>query len=331
ASACALAEPDLKRVLAYSTISQLGYMFLAVGVGAFGAGIFHLTSHAFFKALLFLATGAVMHALGGESDMRRMGGLARRLRRTAGAFAIGALALAGIPPLSGFFSKDRILAEVFPAHLWLWVIGAAAAGLTAVYIVRAFALTFLGAEVGTAAATAHDPPPAMQRPMWWLAGLTIAGGALGWSVSHPGMLERFLEPVLAAGGRAAFPRPASRAGEGALLATTLVVALAGLAVGWLIYVRRTLRGGSPALADLLRRQFYIEDLYAAVAVDPARAIARAAAAGDRIVIDGAVAGVARWVGRAGQGLAGLETGYLRHYAAFVLIGALLILLFWVWR
>jgi NADH-quinone oxidoreductase subunit L len=328
ASASALVEPDLKRVLAYSTISQLGYMFLAVGVGAFGAGIFHLTSHAFFKALLFLATGAVMHALGGESDMRRMGGLARRLPRTAAAFAIGALALAGIPPLVGFFSKERILSEAFPAHVWLWGLGVAAAGLTAVYIVRAFALTFLGASVGAAEA-AHDPPPVMARPLWWLAGLTIVGGALGWSVSHPGALEQFLRPVLAAGGHAAVVHTA--AGEGVLVATTLGVTLAGLAVAWLIYVRRTLGGGFPALAELLRHQFYIEDLYAAVAVTPARALARAAAAGDRTVIDGVVTGVARWVGRVGQGFAHLETGYLRHYAAFVLIGALVILLYWVLR
>jgi len=325
ASAAALVEPDLKRVLAYSTISQLGYMFLAVGVGAFGAGIFHLTSHAFFKALLFLATGAVMHALGGESDMRRMGGLARRLPRTAGAFAIGALALAGIPPLSGFFSKDRILSEAFHAHPWLWAVGIAAAGLTAVYIVRAFALTFLGASVDSAAEAAHEPPPSMARPMWALAGLTAVGGALGWSVSHPGALERFLEPVLGV------PRAAPRAGEGALVAASLLVAVAGCGLAWLVYVRRSLWVGSRALAALLRRQFYIEDAYAAFAVDPARALARAAAVGDRTVIDGAVEAIARWVGRAGRALAGLQTGYLRHYAAFVLIGALLILVFWVWR
>jgi NADH-quinone oxidoreductase subunit L len=165
--------------------------------------------------------------------------------------------------------------------------------------------------------------------MWWLAGLTIVGGALGWSVSHPGALEQFLRPVLAAGGHAAVVHTA--VGEGALVATTLGVTLAGLAVAWLIYVRRTLRGGFPALADLLRHQFYIEDLYAAVAVTPARALASAAAAGDRTVIDGVVTGVARCVGRVGQGFAHLETGYFRHYAAFVLIGALVILLYWVLR
>src|SRR5437016_8602959 len=236
AAAAALIEPDLKRVLAYSTISQLGYMFLAVGVGAFSAGIFHLTSHAFFKALLFLAAGAVMHALGGETDMRRMGGLARRLPRTTAAFAIGALALAGIPPLSGFFSKDLILSEAFRAQAWLWAAGVAAAGLTAVYILRAFALTFLGADLRGAEGAAHDPPPSMAAPMWILAGLTVAGGGLGWSFTHPGILERFLLTVLRGG--AAAPARAGGAGEGTLVAASVLVAVAGIVVGWLVDVRR---------------------------------------------------------------------------------------------
>ena len=331
AAASALVEPDLKRVLAYSTISQLGYMFLGVGVGAFGVGIFHLTSHAFFKALLFLAAGSVMHALGGETDMRRLGGLARRLPRTAGAFAVGALALAGIPPLSGFFSKDLILSAAFRAHPWLWVVGVAAAGLTSVYIVRAFAMTFLGASMGGADDAAHDPLPAMDLPMRLLAGLTVLGGALGWSFTHPGALERFLRPVIAAGGAATTVRAESALGEAALVAASVLVAAAGIGVAWLLYVRRTLRLGSPWLHRVLSHQFYIEDAYAAVIVSPGRALAHAAAAADRSVIDAAVTGVARGIGRAGRALRGLQTGYLTHYAAFILIGAILILVYWVWR
>ena len=329
AAAAALVEPDLKRVLAYSTISQLGYMFLAVGVGAFSAGIFHLTSHAFFKALLFLAAGAVMHALGGETDMRRMGGLARRLPRTTAAFAIGALALAGIPPLSGFFSKDLILSEAFRAQAWWWAVGVAAAGLTAVYILRAFALTFLGADLRGAEGAAHDPPPSMAAPMWILAGLTVAGGGLGWSFTHPGILERFLLTVLRGG--AAAPARAGGAGEGTLVAASVLVAVAGIVVGWLVYGRRSLRGGVPVLARLLRRRFYIEDAYAVAVIGPVRALARAAAVADLTVLDAAVMGLARAVGRSGQALRGLETGYLRHYAAFVLVGVLLILAYWVSR
>ncbi|HET9002218.1 MAG TPA: NADH-quinone oxidoreductase subunit L [bacterium] len=330
AAACALVEPDLKRVLAYSTISQLGYMFLAVGVGAFGAGMFHLTSHAFFKALLFLAAGSVMHALHGETDMGRMGGLARRLPRTAGAFAVGALALAGIPPLSGFFSKDLILAEAFRAHVWLWVVGVAAAGLTSVYIVRAFALTFLGVSMRDLGEAAHDPAPLMDAPMRLLAGLTVVGGALGWSFTHPGVLERFLQPVIAAGAAPA-PRGGTWTGEAALVAVSLLIAVAGIAVSWRRYVRRTLRLGSPWLSGLLRHQFYVEAVYDAVVVAPARALARAAAVGDRSVIDAALVGVARSIGRTGQALRGLQTGYLTHYAAFILIGAILLLVFWVSR
>ncbi len=330
AAASALVEPDLKRVLAYSTISQLGYMFLAVGVGAFGAGIFHLTSHAFFKALLFLAAGGVMHALGGETDMRRMGGLARRLPRTAGAFAIGALALAGIPPLSGFFSKDLILSDAFRVAPWLWGVGIVAAGVTAVYIVRAFALTFLGAS-GGADGTAHDPPPAMAAPMWILAGLTALGGVLGWSFTQPGTLERFLQPVLAAGRAGVAAVHETRAGEAALVAVSVIVAVLSAWLGWLLYVRRTVRLASPGLHRLLQHQFFIEAAYEAAVVAPSRALARAAAVGDRSVIDAAVTGVAVSIGRAGQALRRLQTGYLTHYAAFVLIGAFLFLLFWVWR
>ena len=331
AAASALVESDLKRVLAYSTISQLGYMFLAVGVGAFGAGIFHLTTHAFFKALLFLAAGSVMHALGGETDMRRMGGLGRRLPRTAGAFAVGGLALAGIPPLSGFFSKDLILSQAFHAQVWLWGVGVVAAGLTAVYTVRAFALTFLGTGAGGAQGAAHDPPSSMDRPIWVLAALAVIGGALGWSFGRPGALERFLHPVLSAGGTPAPRAAGSGVAEGILASVAVAVALLGIALGWLAYVRRSLRGTVPPLARLLGHQFYIEDLSAAAVTRPARALAGMLSVGDRAVIDGAVVGVARVIGRSGEALRSGQTGYLRHYAAFVLVGALLILVYWVWR
>ena len=339
AASIGLVQYDIKRVLAYSTISQLGYMFLAVGVGAFGAGIFHLTSHAFFKALLFLAAGGVMHALGGETDMRRMGGLARRLPRTAGAFAIGALALAGIPPLSGFFSKDLILSDAFRVVPGLWGVGLVAAGVTSVYIVRAFALTFLGASSLDTSLTrtslgaheaAHDPPPVMAAPTWILAGLTALGGVLGWSFTHPGILERFLQPVLAAGSAVYDAGQVSRVREAALVAVSVAVAVLSAWLGWLLYVRRTVRLASPGLHRLLQDQ-YVEHAYEAAVVAPSRALARAAAVGDRSVIDAAVTGVAASIGRAGRALRGLQTGYLTHYAAFVLIGALLMLLFWVWR
>jgi len=338
AAASALVEPDLKRVLAYSTISQLGYMFVAVGVGAWSAGIFHLTSHAFFKALLFLAAGAVMHALAGETDMRRLGGLARPLPRTAAAFAIGALALAGIPPLAGFFSKDLVLSDAFHrGHTWVWAIGLIASGLTGVYIARAFILTFVVPPAAPWRVPPHDPPRVMGMPMGVLAALTILGGALGWSFVHPGVLDRFLQPVAAAGSATPFARaletlnahPGVR--EGVLLEVSVAVAVVGIALAWLVYARRVLRVKMPAVHEVLAHQFYVEDLYAIAVVGPTRALARLAAGFDRRVIDGGVTAVARGIGSAGAGLRRLETGYLRDYAAYVVVGVLLILAYWALR
>src|SRR5579872_2203770 len=337
AAASALVEPDLKRVLAYSTISQLGYMFLAVGVGAWGAGIFHLTSHAFFKALLFLAAGSVMHALGGTTDMRQMGGLAKPLPQTAAMFGIGALALAGIPPLTGFFSKDQILSAAFRhGDIVLWAVGLAAAGLTAVYIVRAFVLTFLGAPAPSAAGDAasahapHEAPPVMSVPIQSLALLTVLGGALGLSFTRPGVLERFLAPVFVASA----PNPAEAGGGGSevlLVSASIAVALAGVGLAWAIYRMRTLRGESPAVHAVLAHQFYVEDLYNAVVAAPARGLARAFELFDREGVDGLVMVIARGVGGGGAWLRRVQTGYLRQYAALVLIGVILFLAYWVSR
>jgi NADH-quinone oxidoreductase subunit L len=328
AAGCALVEPDLKRVLAYSTISQVGYMFLAVGVGAWSAGIFHLTSHAFFKALLFLAAGGVMHALAGTTDMRRMGGLLPRLPRTAGAFAIGALSLAGVPPLVGFFSKDLILSEAFHReHVWLWAVGLAASGLTAVYIVRAFALTFVVPPLKSLQGHLGDPPPAMGAPTGALAVLTVLGGLLGWSFTRPGPLGHFLGPAFGTAPEGAAPRGG---GEAVLIATSIAVALAGIVLAWLAYARQARGGRLPVLERVLERQFYIEDLYRVALVGPAQTGARLAAAFDRGVIDGAVNEIARSLGRGGAALRRLETGYLRHYATFVLVGFLILLAYWLW-
>ncbi len=352
AAAAALAEPDLKRVLAYSTISQLGYMFLGVGVGAWSDGIFHLTSHAFFKALLFLAAGAVMHALGGETDMRRMGGLAGRLPATAGAFAVGALALAGIWPFAGFFSKEAILSDAFRAgRVWLWAVALAAAGLTALYIARAFALVFVlppgegsagpaGCREGDApraaghrglapGAEVADPPPVMRWPMGALALLTLLGGALGWSAARPGVLARWLGPLLAPG--ALRSSEGTHGSEAALAAAGLAVAVAGIVLVWLVYVRRALRVRSQAVQTVLAHRFYVEDFYAAAVVAPVRAVARWAGGFDRAVIDGAVVGLARAIGGGGAVLRRLQSGYLRHYAALALVGVLALLAYWMWR
>ncbi|HEV2440252.1 MAG TPA: NADH-quinone oxidoreductase subunit L [bacterium] len=353
AASAALVEPDLKRLLAYSTISQLGYMFLAAGVAAWTAGMFHLMTHAFFKALLFLAAGAVMHALGGETDMRKMGGLGRRLPKTAAAFGAGALALAGIPPLAGYFSKEQILGEVFAAgHVWLWGVGLVTAGLTAFYITRAYVLTFGGtgasaaghappADAGHSAGSGapHDPPPVM----WWpIAALIVLTVVMGVVLEHLIPLAPWLRPVLAArvSRGAGSPAPLEGAVHTLLLLAGIAVAVAGIILGWLVYARGAIRGQeavlrqtgqAPVLGTLLARRFFIEDFYDVAVVAPSRAIARWAAAFDRGVIDRAVVGIADALGRSGVALRRLQTGYLRDYAAFMLVGALLILAYWMWR
>ena len=208
AGAIAVVQNDIKRVLAYSTVSQLGYMFLAMGVGAYGAGIFHLFTHAFFKALLFLGSGAVIHALAGEQDLRRMGGLKRALPVTYWTFVIGALAIAGVPFLSGFFSKDEILYRTFAGgHTALWVIGALTSLMTAFYMFRLVFLAFHGTRRADAKAShhhahhdhLHDAPPAMAIPLIVLAIGSVLAGYLGVPAALGGsnILEHFLEPSLA--------------------------------------------------------------------------------------------------------------------------------------
>ena len=333
AASAALVEPDLKRVLAYSTISQLGYMFLAVGVAAWAAGIFHLMTHAFFKALLFLAAGAVMHALGGETDMRKMGGLARPLPKTAAAFGAGALALAGIPPLAGFFSKEQILGEVFATgHLWLWGIGLFTAGLTGFYITRAYVLTFAG-RPARAHDAVHEAPPVM----WWpLAALVFLAVVMGVVLEQVIPLAPWLQPILGTGaptpaGGATAPPVESGAVHAMLLVVSVVVAAVGIVLGWLVYARGAIPGRAPVLEAMLAHRFYIEDLYDAAIVAPSRALAGWAAAFDGGVIDRAVLGVAGALGWGGAALRRLQNGYLRQYAAFVLIGALIILAYWMLR
>src|SRR4029077_16731602 len=202
AATIGLVQTDIKRVLAYSTVSQLGYMFAAVGVGAYAAGVFHLVTHAFFKALLFLGAGSVIHALSGEQDLRRMGGLARRLPATWYTMLVATVAISGLPPFSGFFSKDEILAGAFfagkPAIFALGLIGSA---LTAFYMWRLVFLTFLGRSRVAHGVAHHSPesPPVMTIPLVILAILAAAAGVWGLPGEHGSAIGRFLAPVLAGG------------------------------------------------------------------------------------------------------------------------------------
>src|SRR2546422_2812301 len=328
AATIALVEWDLKRVLAYSTISQLGYMFLAMGVLAMPAGVFHLTMHAFFKALLFLAAGSVMHATHGVVDMRRLGGLAGPLRWTALGFAIGAVALAGIPPFAGFFSKDLILEHAYAAaqrggSLALWLAGLLTAYVTAVYITRAAVLTFFP-PAGRRDDRAHEAPASMGWPMAILALLSFGGGWVGAHAAGAPLL-RVLDQFFAI-------EPSAETVPGApLTAISVATGVFGIITGLLLYRgRREVTLG--ALGAFLARQWYVEALYDAAIVIPAKRLARfAAEVVETRGIDGAVNGIAGLVGQAGAAMRRVPTGYVRNYAAAILAGTILILSYWLLR
>jgi NADH-quinone oxidoreductase subunit L len=332
AGLAALGQDDLKRVLAYSTISQLGYMFLAVGVGAYAVAIFHLVAHAFFKALLFLSAGSVMHATDGEIDVTRLGGLRKRMPVTATFFAIGGLALAGIPLLAGFFSKDQILAATYEAgRTGLWVVGVIAAGLTAVYIARAYALTFEGAPRRDL--HPHEAPALMTAPMAVLAGLTVGGGLLGLSM-QTGRVQFFLSPVF---GDAEHAAATAGLSELTLSIIASLVALAGIAIGWLVYgsgrvdvwrLRRRFAGTKRAL----ERGLYLDDVYGRAVVLPGKeASSFAAFVVDQRVIDGAVNGLGRTFASLAAAGRRIQTGLVRTYALTFLLGAAALLLLLVVR
>jgi NADH-quinone oxidoreductase subunit L len=331
AALSAVGQDDLKRVLAYSTISQLGYMFLAVGVGAFAVGIFHLVTHAFFKALMFLAAGSVMHAMDGEIDMTRLGGLRRPMPVSAVVFAIGGLALAGIPPLAGFFSKDQVLASTFEAgHTVLWIAGIVTAAITAFYVARATAMTFLGRPRHDK--HPHEAPALMRIPMLLLAAGAVLAGLLGLSAST-GAIHTFLEPVFGGEHRA------TEAELSEFLLSTLAsgVALVGLALGLLVYGSRwvdwtALRMRLSWVHRTLQKGFFVDDVYGALLVLPGKAAsAFTAYVFDQRVIDGAVNGL----GEAFRRLAGVgrqvQTGLVRSYALAFLLGAVAVVLVLVVR
>ncbi len=320
AAVIATAQTDIKRVLAYSTVSQLGYMFLGLGVGATGAAVFHLVTHAFFKALLFLGAGSVMHGLGGEQDMERMGGLSSRMRLTFLTMAVGTLAIAGVPPFSGFFSKDEVLWGAWEAAPPLAVIGLLVAFLTAFYTGRLLFLTFLGeCRAGEDVRHhIHESPAVMTLPLVVLAVLACAGGFL----DVPGLVG--------GEGRHAHPPLAFM-----LLATAL--AAGGLALAWVLYVRRPglpslVAGRLGAVYPLVRDKFRVDEFYDATVVRPVFALADVSAAHiDPQLIDGAVNGAARVVAATSSAWRRVQTGNVQHYALSFLAGALALLGYWVTR
>jgi NADH-quinone oxidoreductase subunit L len=373
AATIGLVQNDIKRVLAYSTVSQLGLMFVAMGVGAYAAGIFHLYTHAFFKALLFLGSGAVIHALAGEQDLRRMGGLRKDLPVTYWTFLIGALAIAGVPLLSGFFSKDELLYRAYSnGHPYLWFFASLASLLTACYMFRLVFLAFHGKRASdTAEPTAghgaphghlHDAP----RPMAIALVVLAVGAVLAGYVGVPGVLggsnriEAFLEPSFAEptgaespgdhipgmGGESAGAEHAAATGqgtaestalEGTLMLTSTLVALAGIGLAWLLFLKRRDLADAAArrfqgLHRLLLNKYYVDEIYDAGIVQPVKIVSEQGLwkGIDVGVIDGAVNGAGVTVRAAGDALRKLQTGSIRAYAASLMLGVLLILGYMLW-
>jgi NADH-quinone oxidoreductase subunit L len=304
AATIGLAQNDIKKVLAYSTVSQLGYMFIGVGVGAYSAGVFHLMTHAFFKACLFLGSGSVIHAMHHEQDMRNMGGLRRYMPVTFWTFLIATIAIAGIPPLAGFFSKDEILWKAFQKDPRLWALGFAGAALTAFYMFRLVFMTFFGecrADHHTVEHL-HESSPWMTMPLVVLAVGSVGAGLLGVPAALGGsnLFEQWLAPVMAHGAHAA------HAGHGhhdltleyQLMAASVGVALGGIFLAWLMYQRRVVRpeafsrvaGGWAYKA--VYNKYWVDEAYYAVFLGGTLALARALAWFDRNVIDGIVNGSA---------------------------------------
>jgi NADH-quinone oxidoreductase subunit L len=330
-------QNDIKRVLAYSTVSQLGYMFLAMGVGAYAAGVFHLYTHAFFKALLFLGSGSVIHALSGEQDIRRMGGLRRALPVTYWTFLIGALAISGVPGLAGFFSKDEILYRTFAGgHTLLWVVGLLTSLLTAVYMFRLVFLTFHGSRrAEDPSQDSHlphllDAPPAMAVALVVLAAGSVLAGYAGLS----GRFERFLAPSF---GPPVVDASADGGLETTLMLVSTVVAFVGIGVAAFLFARtgtaaRRLAERFSGLRRVLLGKYYVDEIYDAVVVEPIRIVSEEGLwkVIDVRVIDGAVNGVAETVSVAGQLLRRLQTGSVRAYAASIFLGAVLVLGYYLW-
>jgi NADH-quinone oxidoreductase subunit L len=330
AATIATAQKDIKKVLAFSTVSQIGYMVLAVGVGAYGAAIFLMVSHAFFKALLFLGSGSVIHSLGGEQDMRKMGALAKWLPLTFPTFLVGWLTISGVPPFAGFWSKGDVLTNVFAHNKFLWALGVVTAILTAYYMSRLFVLTFRGTERFREVTHQHDPHESslpMTLPLVILAVLSVLGGLLDLPWAHGFSLTHFLDPTF--GFVAATPAQSTGLQTG-LAIVDVAAALIGLAAAFAIW-RNTVQ--SPTFErPFLEHVWYWDDAYDAVLARPLEHLAEVSndVVEDRI-IDGAVEGLGGSLRRSGEGLRKLQSGMVRQYAAAMVLGVTVIVVYLVGR
>jgi len=348
AATIAIVQRDIKKVLAYSTVSQLGYMFLACGVGAFASGVFHVITHAFFKALLFLGAGSVIHGMHEEQDIMKMGGLKSKMPRTFLVFAVGWLAICGVPPFSGFFSKDEILWQAFSSEhgsVLLWVLGALTAVMTAFYMTRLFSLIFLGKPRfdekamshhsghddghGHGHGGVHESPFVMVGPLMILAVLSAVGGFMGLPkvmTGTEGWLEHWLEPVIPIHEVVEY---SSSALEWGLMGFSVVLAVLGIFAGLKLYQNlnkpKALAERWPVMHGLLENKWYVDEIYQAVFIRPIRALSVGLWKGfDVAVIDRIVLGFGRVFEWTGQTLRMTQTGSIQTYAFVLLIGIVMI-------
>ena len=346
AASIGLVQNDIKKVLAYSTVSQLGYMFLGVGVGAYAAGVFHLYTHAFFKALLFLGSGSVIHAMSGEQDIRKMGQLWSRIPHTARTFLIGCIAIAGIPPLSGFFSKDEILWMAlvsdhgvghFPPLYAkaLFFVGVLTATMTAFYMFRLFYLTFFGNKniAHEAEHHLHESPKVMTTPLWILAIGAIVAGYVGlpklWVGKSGNLWEHWLEPVMY---KEAHEVHASHALEWGAMLLSIAVAVLGIWIATKLYKRysetpKRLAEKAGWLYRLVLDKYRVDELYSATVIGPLVKIADGLSWFDKWIVDGAVNLHAHISEVSGHFLKFAQTGFIRNYALFLFAAVILVIYF----
>jgi NADH-quinone oxidoreductase subunit L len=333
AATIGLFQNDIKKILAYSTVSQLGLMFLALGVGAYSTAVFHVTTHAFFKALLFLGAGSVIHAMGGEQDIRKMGGLKDKIRITFITMLIGTIAISGIPPFSGFFSKDEILAHTYAHNKVLWMVGMITSMLTAFYMFRLLFLTFYGNFRGTHAQEhhLHESPPSMTIPLMVLAALSVIGGALGfpefWHI--PNWMAMNLEPIV--------KRPdyvkLDHSTEWMLMILATAGAVVSIYITWVVFMKNRVR---PAESEaqlkpwqkLFYRKYFVDEIYDVLIRHPLDAASRFFwNIFDRQFIDGIVNSTGDAVKAIGWSVRSIQTGNVGFYVMGMVIGLALILLF----
>ncbi len=369
AATIGIAQTDIKKVLAYSTISQLGYMFLACGVAVFSAGIFHLMTHAFFKGLLFLAAGSVIHAVGGEQDMRKMGGLRKKIPVTFWTMTIATFAIAGIPPLAGFFSKDEILWRAYQANWIYWLVGLVTAFITSFYMFRLWFMTFFGEYRGDAEAShgddvtgsragapvphtsashgqghggIHESPKVMLVPLVILAALSFVGGWVG--IHH--RFDNFLTPVFESsavaattfeGGAATQARQEAPGLETTLMVVSVAAGVLGFLLAFLLYNRKPelparIAASAHGLYRAVANKYWIDELYAWIFVKPLIAISGVVfwRGIDQGVIDATLDGSADTAREVSDNLRHMQSGNLRSYAGWVAIGATAVIIYMVW-